>query len=111
MIIDTLNDKIINCTFDGKELLFIKVPNDLYDYYINQFGITGKSFTVLTGPTRYIPNICFDNPENYTILSKLSKLKEDKHPFVDNEEKWNSFLEENNISKNKEWLILEKIIK
>jgi hypothetical protein len=56
------------------ELLLVKVPADLVDYYLNDFGITGKSEMHGQGASKYIANIQIDNINEYEIVGILANL-------------------------------------
>ncbi len=71
-------EKVQSINTGKYEVLLVQIPEDLSSYYINQFGLTGKSNTHGQGMMRDIPNICFDNSQAYTIVGKLCDLTNDQ---------------------------------
>lgn len=55
--------------------LLCEVPEDFFGYYLNRFGLTGRSFKEGKGPQDYVPNIPLP-PGNYSIVGLISEIAE-----------------------------------
>jgi hypothetical protein len=57
------------------ELLLVDIPEDLHEYYLNEFGLTGRSFES-SGSDKYIPTIMIKEAWRYEVLCRFDCLTE-----------------------------------
>lgn len=80
--VDAMHDLLMDSkesnvfTIKNRTFKVLAVPSDLHDYYLNDFGLTGKSYKAATDSQHYIPNICFNNVKSYQMIGKLSDVPE-----------------------------------